>query len=362
MSTLRILVCATEYYPQGSGIAIVAHNVVQVLGREHEVQVCSPTGPDVTIPAGGHGRFGLMSFWRRLRTWLKDNDHYDALWLHNPLVPDIGSRNAVVTLHSTAHGRAAVSSFPYPYAYYRSFAWHEHRCYRGLSRRGARFTTENSGIVDELRDIGIASSFVLNGTDTSMFAPRADGAAVRARLGVPEDATVLLSVGRITGIKNPMYQMRLAKALQGSNVHLVMAGGGDMLEACRENVEKEGMSNVHLLGPVPYDSLPGLYGAADAFLSTSIYEGLSLSLLEAMSSGLPCIVSEIPGTSIVSEADCGLRLACRDVLQDAPLVRGLMEQGTATLATNARAYAVNNFDWRKISEQYLEELRQVARK
>ncbi len=364
MKSLKILVCATEYYPQGSGIAIVAHNVAALLSRNNEVHVCSPIGPDVTIPAGGHGRFGLTSFWKEVRGWLSENNTYDAVWLHNPLVPGIGAGNAVVTLHSTAAGRASVSRFPYPYAYYRWFAWHEHRCYRGLSSEGARFTTENTGIVEELKGIGVREpSFILNGTDTDRFSPLADKSAVRERLGIPEEALFLLSVGRVTAIKNPVYQLRLVKALEtaGTSAHLVMAGGGDRLDLCRKYASEREMKNVHFLGPVPYDQLPELYGSADLFLSTSIYEGLSLSLLEAMSSALPCIVSDISGTSIVRTAQCGLHIPCRDPVQDASQVRGLIESGTSSQAANARRYAVENFDWKKISQQYLEEFRKVKR-
>ena len=134
-----------------------------------------------------------------------------------------------------------------------------------------------------------------------------------------------------------------------------------MLDQCRRYVGERDMKNVHLLGPVPYDQLPELYGSADLFLSTSIYEGLSLSLLEAMSSGLPCIVSDIPGTSMVRTAQCGLHISCRDPLQDASQVRALIDNGTGRLAANARRYAVDNFDWKKISQQYLEEFKKVSR-
>lgn len=364
MNSLKILVCATEYYPQGSGIAIVAHSVAALLGQEHDVQVCSPTGPDVIIPAGGHGRFGLTSYWKGVRRWLAENNTYDAVWLHNPLVPGIGAGNAVVTLHSTATGRAAVSRFPYPYAYYRWFAWHEHQCYKGLSGEGARFTTENTGIMEELKGIGVSEpSFILNGTDTEKFSPLADKGAVRERLGIHDGAAFILSVGRVTSIKNPIYQLRLVKALEmsGTPVHLVMAGGGDVLDQCRRYADESGIKNVHFLGPVPHDQLPELYGSADLFLSTSIYEGLSLSLLEAMSSGLPCIVSDIPGTSIVRTAQCGLHISCRDPVQDASRVRALIDNGMVRQASNARRYAVENFDWKKISQQYLEELQKVGR-
>lgn len=362
MTPLKILVCAPEYYPQGSGIAIVAHNVVTMLAQEHEVHVCSPVGPDIVIASrDDRGRFGQMSYWKGVRGWLRDNNSYDAIWLHNPLVPDIGASNCVVTLHSTAYGRSKVSSFPHPYLYYRWFAWHEHRCYRGLHQRGARFTTENTGIVDELRSNGIRDpAFVLNGTDTEKFAPRPGGRLVRERYGVPVDATLLISVGRITAIKNPLYQLRLMESLGKENVHLLMAGGGEMFDRCKAYLADRKVENVHMVGKVPYDDLPELYACADLFLMTSLYEGLPLTLLEAMSSSLPCIVPDISGTSIVRMADCGLQIGCKDPERDAALVRQLMTDDIGRYAANARRYAVEHFDWERIAQLYLDEFKKVV--
>ena len=47
---MRVLICATEYYPNGSGIANVAFNVVRELeSMGVECTVCSPTGPDIKL-------------------------------------------------------------------------------------------------------------------------------------------------------------------------------------------------------------------------------------------------------------------------------------------------------------------------
>jgi glycosyltransferase involved in cell wall biosynthesis len=75
----------------------------------------------------------------------------------------------------------------------------------------------------------------------------------------------------------------------------------------KDLAEKMGLRKVLFLGHVDHDrDLPDLYACADYYLMTSEYEGLPLTLLEAMASGLPCIVSDLPNLEIVRDADCGI--------------------------------------------------------
>ena len=55
------------------------------------------------------------------------------------------------------------------------------------------------------------------------------------------------------------------------------------------------MDQVHLPGQVPQAKLPDFYRAADLYISTSHSDGTSISLLEALASGLPVLLSDIPG-------------------------------------------------------------------
>lgn len=135
---------------------------------------------------------------------------------------------------------------------------------------------------------------------------RAHRSEVRASLGLGEEDFVLLSVAEMTKNKNHAMMLRALQLLADPRIHLVCAGRGQEMEAnqalCRVlGLEKQ----VHFLGY--RKDVPLLYGAADAFLFISFREGLSLSLMEAMCSGLPCIVSPIRGnTDLIDDGKEGL--------------------------------------------------------
>ena len=117
---------------------------------------------------------------------------------------------------------------------------------------------------------------------------------IRASLGLQADDFVLLSVAEMTKNKNHPMMLEALARIPDPHIHLLCAGRGQELEnniaLCRELGLED---RVHFLG---YRSdVPLLYAAADAFLFISFREGLSLSLMEAMSSGLPSIVSPIRG-------------------------------------------------------------------
>ncbi len=118
--------------------------------------------------------------------------------------------------------------------------------------------------------------------------------AIRVSLGLGKDDFVLLSVAEMTKNKNHRMMLEAMARIPNPHVHLLCAGRGQELE---NNIalcsQLHLMHRIHFLG---YRSdVPQLYAAADVFLFISFREGLSLSLMEAMSSGLPCIVSPIRG-------------------------------------------------------------------
>ena len=88
MVFMKVLVCTSEYYPYGSGIANVAYNVVEQLKKMGiDCTVCSPTGPDIKLGSSKLieklGIVGLLYYWYKVANHFKNND-YDVAWLHNP--------------------------------------------------------------------------------------------------------------------------------------------------------------------------------------------------------------------------------------------------------------------------------------
>lgn len=151
---------------------------------------------------------------------------------------------------------------------------------------------------------------VRNGVDTDRFAPGPGGADVREELGIPDGAPVVGSVGRLEPVKGYDVMLeafrRLEEAVPAGEPapHLVVAGGGSELDELRE--EARTMARGHF--PGFRDDVARLHGAFDLFTMASWSEGTSLSLLEAMSSGLCPVVTEVGGNPDVLGSELGHRL------------------------------------------------------
>lgn len=145
------------------------------------------------------------------------------------------------------------------------------------------------------------------GVDLSRFQNKKAGrSAKRAELGLRDEDFVLLSVAEMTKNKNHKMMLEAMELLKDPKVRLICAGRGQELENNWQLCQRLGLEDrVQFLG---YRSdVPDLYGASDAFLFVSFREGLSLSLMEAMSSGLPSIVTPIRGnTDLIDDGKQGL--------------------------------------------------------
>ena len=123
---------------------------------------------------------------------------------------------------------------------------------------------------------------------------QADRNEVRKSMGVPEDCILLLSIGELNVNKNHQVVVKALAKLDNKNVHYAIAGVGDQKENLLKLAKELGVENqFHLLG-YRTDALK-LYHGADIFVFPSFREGLSVSMMEAMASGLPIVCSRIRG-------------------------------------------------------------------
>ena len=154
------------------------------------------------------------------------------------------------------------------------------------------------------------------GVDTASFQEvKKYRAAKRRELGLPENAVVLLSVGELNRNKNHEVVLRAMAELDRDNIQYCIAGQG-ILEEHLTNLAKDlGMeSRLHLLGY--RTDIRELLGMADIFVFPSFREGLSVSLMEAMAAGLPCVASRIRGNVDLIEDGKGGFLCVPDSAQE----------------------------------------------
>lgn len=124
----------------------------------------------------------------------------------------------------------------------------------------------------------------------------------REELCIPMDAFVLISVGELNTNKNNKVIVSAMAKNNDDNVHYVVCGIGPAEKDLREQVDAAGLqNNVHFVGY--RNDIKEMYQMADCFVMPSFREGLSRSIMEAMASGLPCIVSKIRGNVDLIEKD-----------------------------------------------------------
>lgn len=127
-----------------------------------------------------------------------------------------------------------------------------------------------------------------------------DRGALRRSLVIPDDAQVLLFVGRITvdkGVRELLHAFRLLQE-RGTNTHLVFVGKFDVdsgVDGCISRSEIERLPNTRIVG---YSDCPEAYMAiADVLCLPSYREGFGTVVIEAAAMGLPTVGTDIYGLS-----------------------------------------------------------------
>lgn len=128
------------------------------------------------------------------------------------------------------------------------------------------------------------------GIDLSKFKPDKNGRTkVREELGLNSDQIMLLSVGELNENKN---HAAVIKAIKGLNLTYVIVGQGHLSEQL-QSLAIENQVDLRLLGY--RTDVVDIYNAADIYILPSIREGLNVSIMEAMATGLPVACSKIRG-------------------------------------------------------------------
>lgn len=182
------------------------------------------------------------------------------------------------------------------------------------------------------RELGLSSeriTVVPNGVDTARFRPDPGARrAVRERLGIPSDAPLLLSVGRLEQEKGVHLAIQAVKTLlpRFPKLRLLIAGEG-VYRATLEHMAAATHSAVSLLGYVPNEHVPDLLAASDIFLMPTLRdEGLPLNVLEAMAAGLPVVASKAGGIpTAIDDGNNGLLIPVGDMRALTQAVGRLLE-------------------------------------
>ncbi|HET9258376.1 MAG TPA: glycosyltransferase [Pseudonocardiaceae bacterium] len=200
---------------------------------------------------------------------------------------------------------------------------------------------------------------IRNGVDLSHFTPADEPARIAAReeLGVRRETPLVVCLGRVTRQKGqdvllaawPAVRRRRPPAL------LCVVGEGDLLPALRRCAPP----GVRFVPPV-IDPRPW-YAAADVVVLPSRWEGLSLTLLEALASGCPVVISDIPGLVEAVTDGVGERVPVND--PDAlarALISRLTQPELRAAERRTAALAARAFDVRQTYDRLAEATARIA--
>ena len=137
---------------------------------------------------------------------------------------------------------------------------------------------------------------ILNGIDLAQFVPREATGSLRRELGIAAGTPIVGIVARLSRVKNHPLLFRAVQCLleRGVDHALVVIGDGPLEGDLRRDVEELGLTDtVHFLGA--RSDVAELYPEMDVFVLSSRSEGVSLTLLEAMSCELPVVATDVGG-------------------------------------------------------------------
>jgi glycosyltransferase involved in cell wall biosynthesis len=274
----------------------------------------------------------------------------------------------------------SVSQFP---------TWQQKPLKRILRRRGYQrvynsfdaLVTNSEAIEAFLRSIGVTTriQYIPNGVNLQRFHPARSAdeqqarTALRARFGIPEGHKVIVAVGAIMPRKGPDKVLQAWRRIlpQLPDTHVMFVGPradthDPKLQAFGTEVEELVASSgaadqVHFTGIV--DDVDNYLRAADVFILASNREGTPNSVLEAMATGLPCVVTPFLGISagigkagehyqLVEREPEAIATALSDFLQNA--------ETAAAFAQRGERYVLDNVDQQHSLDRYAELYRELG--
>lgn len=240
----------------------------------------------------------LVAFIKSFKIFRKEK--FDIVHTHSSKTGVIGRVAAILAgvpfVVHTVHGY----SFPaakskLQYALYFALEWVGAKCSDCiicLHEDDAKITVKKLGVSPYKVKI------IPNGVETTKFYQDDEQRyQMREEMLFEKDDIVITMTGRLWEQKNPMVLIKAANEVinkHNKKVKFVFVGDGDLKDEMESYIAEHNLTgSVNLLGW--RDDVPSILKASDIFVLPSLWEGMPLAILEAMATGLPCVVSNITG-------------------------------------------------------------------
>ena len=237
-----------------------------------------------------------------------------------------------------------------------------HRMATYVAQHTTRFAALNDQIETQLQAWGVEAERIIpipNGVTVGEAVTLVEKTESRKRLGLDPEAFVALSVGNLNPKKD---YTTLLKAFQQCrktmDATLLIVGVGPQRAQLEREAQDLGIASaVHFTGAIPPDQVREYLNAADVFLLSSITEGLSNALLEAMAAGLPAIVSDIPANRLlIEDGHSGILFPAGQVNALAQSIESIHKnlESRRRLGSNARQKVCSNFSIESVADRYIQ--------
>ncbi|HEY0136852.1 MAG TPA: glycosyltransferase family 4 protein [Nannocystis sp.] len=255
----------------------------------------------------------------------------------------------------------SVGALPARHPVIRALERVEHHLYRSA----AGIVSVTDSFVEHFVAHGVARSriaVVKNGADLDLFDPDTPPTPLRARLGIPTDALLVMFCGTI-GMAHDVGLLARAAAIVPDDlpVHFVIVGDGAGREALAAEIAALGVGDrVHLLPAVPRSAVPGLLAAADlsaiVLRDSPTFAGvLPSKIFEAMAMRVPILLGvRGEARALVERAGAGLPFEPgdpRDLVATLRAFAMLGAPGRRAMGDAARAHALTDHDRTRQAQQ-----------
>ena len=307
---------------------------------------------------------------------IRDSCPTDITHANLPLVPSFAvpegfGKTLISTVHSTWKGEAeAIKGEPYSRLnpnekFMVSFNWFLRIFENRMLERSNKIIAVSEYTKRELLKYYKLDEnkirVIHNGVDINKFKPTNDKLKAKAELGFNPQDKAILSVGRLyarKGLFTLIESMPLV-IRKFKNVKFIISGKGlsNELGKLAKHAAKLGVKdNIVFAGYFPDKKLPKLYQAADIFAFSTFYENLPFAVLEALSSGLPVVTTNVGGIpEIIDDGKNGFLVEPFNSGELADRILYFLENPTVASEFGflGRKTIEERFDWRLIVKKVL---------
>lgn len=242
--------------------------------------------------------------YRQLKKIMRTN-HFDAIHCHSPMGGVLGR------LAARAAGIKSVIYTAHGFHFYEGAPLNNWLLYYPVERLLSRYTdtliTINHEDYNRAKKFKKTNAFYVPGVGIDLEKIKnvnIDQDRKREELGIPKESFLITTVGELNDNKNHEIIIHALSQLQNKEIHYVICGTGDLESKLIELSEDLGIAEqVHLLGF--RNDIHEINKASDLFVFPSFREGLPVSVMEAMATGLPVIASNIRGNSDLIDEEGG---------------------------------------------------------